>query len=152
MTDTNTNNSTVTNKDSKSKQEIKQEQREKKYAAKLESNRVKKLAQLEKKKAKLTVRLNKANNPKWKSHLQDKIDETDKKIQDLKDLEKAAVNRPFGLVMRTWAKGLGKETGRVAWYKRREILKDFITVVIVCAILAIIFFAIDMIIITIGSR
>ncbi len=149
MTDINTNTSTNTTNDSKSKQEIKQEQREKKYEAKLEANRVKKLTQLENKKARLTTKLNSVANPKRKSDIQDKIDEIDKKINELKDLEKATVKRPFGLVMKTWSKGLGKETSRITWHKGKDILKDFVTVILVCAFLAIIFFAIDMIIISI---
>lgn len=151
MTDINTNNSTVTNKDSKSKKELKQEQREKKYAEQIEANRVKKIGQLEKKKAKLSVKLNKEQNPKTKSSIQDKIDEVDKKIADLKDPNKASARRPFGLVMRTWSKGLGKEAGRIAWYKKHEVVKDFITVILVCVFLGVIFFAIDMILIALGN-
>ncbi len=147
MTDINTSNSTVTT--NKSKKEIKQEKRNKKFYAKLDANKKKKLAKLEKKKANLTVLLNKTNNPKKKSNYQDKIDEVEIKIKNLNDPAKAEVKRPFGLVMRTWSKGLGKEAGRITWYKKREVLKDFVTILLVCAFLAIIFFAIDMIIISI---
>lgn len=146
MADTNNSNNTVTN--NKSKKEIKQEQRNKKFQTKLEANKKNKLAKLEKKKAKLTVLLNKTNNPKKKNNYQDRIDEIDIKIKNLNDPAKAEIKRPFGLVMRTWSKGLGKEAGRVTWYKKREVLKDFVTIVLVCAFLAIIFFAIDMIIIS----
>ncbi|MCQ3908230.1 MAG: hypothetical protein MJ200_01375 [Mycoplasmoidaceae bacterium] len=101
MTDINTNNSTVTNKDSKSKEEIKLEQRNKKYELKLEANRQKEIKKLESKKAKLSIKLNKVLNPKRKSRIQDKMDKVDKKIKDLQDPSKAIVKRPFGLVMRT---------------------------------------------------
>ena len=101
MTDVNTNNTSPTTIDSKKKKEIKQEQREKKYAEQIEANRVKKISQLEKKKAKLTVKLNKQDNPKRKSSIQDKIDKVDEKIKNLKDPTKAVAKRPFGLVMRT---------------------------------------------------
>lgn len=147
MTDINTSNSTVTT--NKSKKELKQEQRNKKFQDKLVANKAKKLAQLEKKKANLTVMLNRTNNPKKKSSYQDRIDEIDIKIKNLNDPAKAEIKRPFGLVMRTWSKGLGKEAGRIAWYKRGQVLKDFVTIILVCAFLAIIFFAIDMIIISI---
>lgn len=152
MTDINTNKDTNTTNNSKSKQELKQEQREKKYEAKLEANKVKELAQLEKKKAKYTVKLNSASSPRMKGHYQEKLDKVEKKIKDLNDPSKAVVKRPFGLVMRTWSKGLGKEAGRVDWYKRRPIIKDFVTVILVCVFLAVIFFAIDMIVIAMRNH
>lgn len=149
MADINTNNKTNTTKDSKSKKEIKQEKTNKKYAEKIEANRLKKISKLEKKQARLTVKLNKVQNPKRKSSIQDKIDKVVDKIDNLKDKEKAIVKRPAGLVMKTWSKGLNKETNRVAWYKRGGVLKDFVTILLVCVFLGIIFFAIDMIIIAI---
>lgn len=152
MADMNTNISSSTTKDIKSKEELKREEREKKYAAKLAENKVKQLAKLEKKKAKLTVKLNQTNDPKRKGLIQDKIEKTELKIKDLNDPTKARVKRPFGLVMRTWSKGLNKEAGRIAWYKKGQVLKDFITVVLVCVFLAVIFFAIDMIVIAMQNH
>ena len=101
MTDINTNNSTVTNNDSKSKKELKLEQRNKKYELKLEANRQKEIKKQEAKKARLTIKLNKVQNPKRKSRIQDKIDKVDKTLKDLQDPSKATVKRPFGLVMKT---------------------------------------------------
>ncbi|XQP55200.1 MAG: preprotein translocase subunit SecE [Mycoplasmoidaceae bacterium] len=149
MADINTNNSTVTTNDSKSKKELKLEQRNKKYELKLEANRQKDIKKQEAKKARLTAKLNKVQNPKRKSRIQDKIDKVDKKLKDLQDPAKATVKRPFGLVMRTWSKGLGKESGRITWHNKRGALKDFITIILVCVFLGLIFFAIDMIIISI---
>lgn len=151
MADINTNKSSSTTKDSRNKKEVKEEQKEKKYAAKIEANRLAKIDKLEKKKAKLTVKLNKLQNPKSKSRVQDKIDKVNDKIENLKDPEKAIVKRPFGLVMKTWSKGLGKEAGRISWYKKREVAKDFVTVILVCVFLGVIFFAIDMIVIALQS-
>ena len=151
MTDINTNKSTSTTNDSKSKKEIKVEQKEKKYAAKIEANRLAKIKKLEKQKANLTVKLNKLQNPKSKSRVQDKIDKVSKKIEDLNDPSKAVVKRPFGLVIKTWSKGLSKETGRITWYKKREVAKDFVTIILVCVFLGVIFFAIDMIVIALQS-
>ncbi|MBQ0045798.1 MAG: preprotein translocase subunit SecE [Mycoplasma sp.] len=149
MTDINTNKSTSTTNDSKSKKELKQEQRNKQYKIKLEENRLAKIAKLEKKKAKLSIKFNKAQNPKVKSRIQDKMDKITKELADLNDPAKAVVKRPFGLVMKTWSKGLNKETGRVAWYKKNEGIKDFVTIILVCVFLGVIFFAIDMIIVAI---
>lgn len=149
MTDINTNNSTVTNNDSKSKKELKLEQRNKNYQLKLEANRQKEIKSQEAKKAKLMIKLNKVQNPKRKSRIQDKIDQVDKTLKDLQDPAKATVKRPFGLVMKTWSKGLGKETGRITWHNKKGALKDFVTIILVCAFLGLIFFAIDMIIISI---
>lgn len=151
MADINTNSSSITNND-KSKQELKQEEREKKYSVQLEANKTKQLAKLEKRKAKLTVKLNQTQNPKRRGRLEDKIEKVDVKIKDLKDPAKAMVKRPFGLVMRTWSKGLSKEAGRVAWYKKNEVLKDFVTIILVCVFLAVIFFAIDMIVVAMGNH
>lgn len=149
MTDINTNKSTNTTNDSKSKKELKQEQRNKKYEKKLEENRLAKIAKLEKKKAKLTLKFNKVQNPKQKSKLQDKMDKITEELTNLNDPNKATVKRPFGLVMKTWSKGLNKEAGRVAWYKKNEGIKDFITILLVCIFLGVLFFAIDMIIVAI---
>lgn len=149
MTDINTNNSSSTTNEAKSKKELKQEQKNKLYEQKLEANRLKAIKKAEDKKVRLTAKLNKAQNPKKKSAIQDKIDKNDKLIADLKDPTKATVKRPFGLVMKTWSKGLGKESGRITWHNKRDGLKDFITIVLVCVFLGVIFFAIDMIIIAI---
>lgn len=146
--DTN-NTNVVTNNDSKNKKELKLEKINKKYELKLEASRQKEIKRLENKKTKLLDKFNKVQNPKTKSSIQDKIDKVDEELKDLKDPAKASVKRPFGLVMKTWSKGLGKEAGRITWYKKGQVLKDFVTVIVVCAFLGLIFFAIDMIIISI---
>ena len=56
---------------------------------------------------------------------------------------------PFSLVMKRWFFGLKKEFGRMDFPTKWQILKDFITIIIVCAILASLFFGIDMIVISI---
>ena len=76
---------------------------------------------------------------------------TDSKTKDGKSKEKKEKKprRKFKTVMRVWSKGLSKEASRVTWENKRDVLKDFITIVIVCVFLAVVFFAIDMIVITI---
>ncbi|XQP55497.1 MAG: preprotein translocase subunit SecE [Mycoplasmoidaceae bacterium] len=144
MTDINTSN--TANTTNKSKKEIKQEKKDKKFALKLEAKRVKKVAKLEKKKAKLTRKLNATANPSKKSSIQDKLDKVEIKINNLKN--PTTTDRPFKVVIKTWGKGLKKEAGRIAWHDKANLGKDFLTILLVCAFLAIIFFAIDMIIIS----
>lgn len=74
---------------------------------------------------------------------------TDSKAKDEKTKKEKKPRRKFKTVMRVWSKGLSKEAGRVTWEKKRDVLKDFITIVVVCVFLAVVFFAIDMIVITI---
>ena len=147
MTDINNNNSSNTNIEAKtSKKELKQEERAKKLAQKAEAKRIKKIAKLENKRAKYDGRLKQTSNPWKKGVYQKRVEKLDDKIKDLKDTK--SNKRPFKLVMKTWSKGLGKEAKRITWYRKNEVIKDFITVILVCIFLAIIFFAIDMIIIS----
>lgn len=108
----------------------------------------KKIVELEAKKKECQDKLNKEANPKKREALKEKIENYDNKIADYKDPTK---HRPSGLVVRTWAKGLSKEANRIAWENKRDVIKDFVTVVIVCVVLALVFFAIDMILISIGK-
>lgn len=147
MTDINTNNSSSTTKEAiKSKKELKQEERDKKFALKAEAQRVKKISKLEAKKAKYESTLKTIQSPWRKGTIQKRVDTLDAKIKDLK--ENKSSKRPFKLVMKTWSKGLGKEAKRITWHDKRSIVKDFVTVILVCVFLAVIFFAIDMIIIS----
>lgn len=149
MADINTNSGAIANNNSKNKNELKLEERNKKYQLKLEANRLNEIKKQEAKRSRLTIKLNKVQNPKRKSRIQDKIDIIDSKLNALRNPSKATVKRPFGLVVRTWSKGLGKESTRITWHSKRGLLKDFITILLVCVFLALIFFAIDMIIISI---
>ena len=65
----------------------------------------------------------------------------DKKEKKAKD--------PFSLIMKRWFFGLKKEFSRMSFPTKLEMLKDFITIVIVCTIFASLFFGIDMIVISI---
>lgn len=69
--------------------------------------------------------------------------------KDKKDKKEKKVRRPAKVVLKTWSKGLKKEAGRIAWEKKHDVLKDFVTIVVLCLFFAVIFFAIDMIIVSI---
>lgn len=71
------------------------------------------------------------------------LQEKNKKTKEKKKRE------PASLVLKRWFFGLKKEFGRMTFPTSLQILKDFITVIVVCAILASLFFGIDMIVITI---
>jgi len=75
----------------------------------------------------------------------------DNKKEDKKDKKEKKQRRPFKVVMKTWSKGLAKEASRISWEKKHDVLKDFITVVILCVILGAIFFGIDAIIVTLQN-
>jgi len=57
--------------------------------------------------------------------------------------------RPAKVVMKTWSKGIAKETSRISWEKKAQVIKDFVVILVVSCILAALFFGIDMIIISI---
>jgi len=78
--------------------------------------------------------------------------EESKKAEDKKDKKgkkEKKPRRPAKVVLKTWSKGLSKETSRIAWEKKSQVVKDFVVIVVIACILAALFLAIDMIIISI---
>lgn len=130
----------------KSKRQLKQEAKEAKRQQKFTLATNAKIRKLEHKKEVCQNALNKAANPKDRQALKKHIEKLEIKIADLKDPTK---NRPTRVVVRTWSKGLRKEAGRITWEKKEQVIKDFVIIFVVCVILAIVFFALDMILITI---
>ena len=130
----------------KSPKQLEAEAKAAKAAAKHAQKINSKIVKLENKKKALETKLKTVSNPRKKADLRSQINDLDAKLEKLKDPSK---NRSAKLVLQTWSKGLGKEANRITWEKKNQVLKDFVTIVVVCAILAIVFFAIDMIIITI---
>lgn len=72
----------------------------------------------------------------------------DNKKEDKKEKKQ---RRPFKVVMKTWSKGLAKEASRIAWEKKHDVLKDFITILVICVILGAIFFGIDAIVVALQN-
>lgn len=66
-----------------------------------------------------------------------------------KTLKNEKKKDPASLVLKRWFFGLKKEFSRMTFPTGLQILRDFITVIVVCVILASLFFGIDMIVITI---
>jgi len=75
--------------------------------------------------------------------------EESKKAENKKDKKEKKPRRPAKVVLKTWSKGLSKETSRIAWEKKSQVVKDFVVIVVIACILAALFLAIDMIIISI---
>ncbi len=50
--------------------------------------------------------------------------------------------------LKKWFFGLGKEFGRITWLKKNIFFEELLTVIIVCILFALLFFGIDMIIIS----
>lgn len=130
----------------KSPKQLKAEAKAAKAATKHAQKINSKIVKLENKKKEIENSIKTTSNPKKRAELRTKLDSVEDKLEKLKDPNK---NRSAKLVLQTWSKGLSKEASRITWEKKRDVLKDFITIVVVCVILAIIFFALDMIIITI---
>ena len=148
MTDINTNNSSNTTIDAKKvEKELKEKEKDKKFAQKVETKRIKQIAKLEAKKAKFESKLNATQNPWRKGVYKKRIESLNEEIKTLK--ENRIPKHRLNVTMKAWSKGLGKEARRVTWYGKRDIIKDFITVIIVCVFLALIFFGIDMIIVSV---
>ena len=116
-----------------------------KKEAKAKQTIAKQLNTLEKKKAVLEAKIAKAPSSK-KMNLQLQLDSINSKI---KRLNEGKGRRPAKVVLKTWSKGLGKEARRVTWEKKRDVAKDFVTIVVIGVILALIFLAIDLILISI---
>jgi len=85
--------------------------------------------------------------PSWLKKLQDKK-AARKAKKEPKEKKEKKPRRPFKVVMKTWSKGLGKEASRVTWEKKSNVAKDFITIIVIAVILALVFFAIDLIILS----
>ena len=81
---------------------------------------------------------------------QEKLSNKEKKEQ--KKTEKKAKGpwyKRLGFGLKKWFFGVGKEFRRINWLPKNRIFKDFVIVLIICLFLALLFLAIDMILISI---
>lgn len=111
---------------------------------KLAVAREKQIAKLKAKKAKLEAKLAKAPGSKKETIKYELTSVTHK----LEAVEAGKGKRPAKLVLKTWSKGLSKETSRITWERKTEVVKDFVTIVVISVILAALFFVVDLIIIS----
>jgi preprotein translocase SecE subunit len=68
-------------------------------------------------------------------------------VKTLKQIDEAYPEirrRQFSFKLKKWFFGVGKEFSRIRWIDRNRLLKDFIIIIIIVAILALIFLGIDM--------
>ena len=112
--------------------------------AKIKQAIAKDLAKLNKRKAKLEAKIAKAPSSK-KAVYQLELDSINYKISKLNE---GKGRRPAKLVLKTWSKGLSKEASRITWEKKRDVAKDFVTIVVIGVILGLVFLAIDLILIS----
>lgn len=78
---------------------------------------------------------------------QNSIKELNKKTTTKGKIKNASKKTKFNL--KKWFFGVGKEFNRISWPLKGKILEDFIIVVVICLFFALIFFAIDMILVSI---
>ncbi|MDR3163771.1 MAG: preprotein translocase subunit SecE [Mycoplasmataceae bacterium] len=60
--------------------------------------------------------------------------------------------QPIRLRLKRWFFGLGKEFSRVTWMHYVDVIKIFITVIIICAIISVIFLGIDSLYFSLGKK
>ena len=111
---------------------------------KFENKKKKKINKLELKKTKLNKQIIFNMSPKKRVEIEDQI-----RAIDLKIMELNKNNVTWKNSLKIWSKGITKESKRIIWEKKKDIIKDFITIVIIVIILAFIFFGLDILLLTI---
>lgn len=111
---------------------------------KLENKKKKKIAKLELKKAKLNKQIVFNMSPKKRTEIEDQIRAIDLRITELNNNKITLKNS-----LKIWSKGIAKESRRIIWEKKWDIIKNFVTIVVITIILASIFFGIDILLLTI---
>ncbi len=111
---------------------------------KLENKKKKKIAKLELKKTKLNKQIVFNMSPKKRTEIEDQIRAIDLRITELNNNKITLKNS-----LKIWSKGIAKESRRIIWEKKWDIIKNFVTIVVITIILASIFFGIDILLLTI---
>lgn len=111
---------------------------------KLENKKKKKIAKLEQKKAKLNNQIVFNMSPKKRTEIEDQI-----RAIELRIIELNKNNITLKNSLKIWSKGTVKEFKRIIWEKKRDIIKDFVTIIVIMIFLASIFFGLDILILTI---
>ena len=111
---------------------------------KLENKKKKKIHKLELKKTKLSKQIIFNMSPKKRVEIEDQI-----RAIDLRIMELNKNNITWKNSLKIWSKGITKESKRIIWEKKRDIIKDFITIVIIVIFFAFIFFGLDILLLTI---